>query len=353
MKRKILVIITAMVLAIAMMPAMVFADDGEITVKVTIKNDTFVSPLVNDEGTRVSPAWSGTLLDEYEVFLPEFGSAAVAIEMACSDKGIAYLNTYGGIYFKNIDGLKDSLGIVTHSLRWDSFYDWSGWRFLVNGSEPGSNSVADMVYDDTADPDKQLKEGDTITLAYGVDDLSTDVPFTQGVKLSKTSAKLAKGKSVSLNVSILPKYGIVAENGATWKSSDKNVATVSKSGKVTAKAAGVAKITATASNKLSASCKVTVAPAKTKITGLKAKKKAITVKWKKQNDATGYVIYRAVKKNGTYKAVKTITKKTTTSWTNKNLKKGKKYFYKIKVYKTSKGGKAYSDFSNTKSAKAK
>ncbi len=48
-----------------------------------------------------------------------------------------------------------------------------------------------------------------------------------------------------------------------WKSSDKNVATVSATGKVTAKKAGKAKITATV-NSVSATCQVTVAASQTK-----------------------------------------------------------------------------------------
>lgn len=47
------------------------------------------------------------------------------------------------------------------------------------------------------------------------------------------------------------------------------------------------------------------------VTGLKVKnssKKTVTVTWKKVKGATGYVVYRATKKNGKYKAVKTIKK---------------------------------------------
>jgi hypothetical protein len=71
-------------LVIAMMPAMAFAEDGDITVKVTIKNDSFTSALVNDPGTKVSPRWTGTLVDKYEVTLPTHENATYAIEKACS-----------------------------------------------------------------------------------------------------------------------------------------------------------------------------------------------------------------------------------------------------------------------------
>lgn len=353
MKKKVLMIITAVALVIAMMPAMAFAEDGDITVKVTIKNDNFTSALVNDQGTKVSPRWTGTLVDEYEVTLPRHENATYAIEKACSDNGIAFINdkSWGSSFFKNFDGLKGGLGIQVDS--WGSFYDMSGWKFLVNGAEPGYNGTDDMVNDISADQDKQLNDRDVLTMAYSVDGSTTDMPFIQCVVLDKTAVKTVKGKSVSLTASVLPGYGAVAANGVTWSSSDKTVAAVNTSGKVTAKSAGIAKIKATASNTLFASCKVTILPAKTSITKLVPKKKAVTVKWKKQNDATGYVILRAAKKTGTFKTVKTITKKTVTSWTNKNLKSGKKYFYKVKVYKTSKGGKVYSPLSPAKGVKTK
>lgn len=88
MKKKILMIVTALVLAIAMMPTMVFAADGDITVNVTIKNDNFASTLLNDAGKKINPAWTGTLVDSYEVTIAENETAADAIETACDDNGM-------------------------------------------------------------------------------------------------------------------------------------------------------------------------------------------------------------------------------------------------------------------------
>ena len=77
---------------------------------------------------------------------------------------------------------------------------------------------------------------------------------------------------------------------------------------------------------------------------LNSLKKAIQIKWKKAAKADGYVIYRATFKNGTYKKIKTITKKTKTSYTDKKVKVNKKYYYKVKIYqkvnKKTKIGKA-------------
>jgi len=70
------------------------------------------------------------------------------------------------------------------------------------------------------------------------------------IKLSKKNLTLEIGKSATLKV-------IGAKQAVTWTTSKKTVATVSKAGKVIAKKAGTATITATV-NKKKYTCKVTV-----------------------------------------------------------------------------------------------
>ena len=70
--------------------------------------------------------------------------------------------------------------------------------------------------------------------------------------------------------------------------------------------------------------------------------------------ANGYIIYRSTKKNSGYKNVKTITNGTTLKWTNKKLRKGRRYYFKVKAYRNVNGKKVLSkNFSTVKSAKAK
>mgnify|MGYP000569644580 CR=1 FL=1 len=78
---------------------------------------------------------------------------------------------------------------------------------------------------------------------------------------------------------------------------------------------------------------------------LKKKGKKVLLKWKKVSGVTGYEIYRAEGYFGKYKKIKTVTKATTTSFTNTKLKKGKSYYYKIRAYKTVDGKKVYGDYS--------
>lgn len=75
---------------------------------------------------------------------------------------------------------------------------------------------------------------------------------------------------------------------------------------------------------------------------------ALTLKWKKSIGATGYVIYRASGKNGTYKKIKTITKGTTLTYKNSNLTTGKIYYYKVQPYRKSGGNTTYGSFSSVR-----
>lgn len=77
-----------------------------------------------------------------------------------------------------------------------------------------------------------------------------------------------------------------------------------------------------------------------KAASLKAanQKASIKLSWGKRNEATGYIIYRKTI-DSDYEVIKTITKKTTNSYVDKNISKGMKYFYNIVTYKTVNGQK--------------
>ena len=94
-------------------------------------------------------------------------------------------------------------------------------------------------------------------------------------------------------------------------------------------------------------------PAKTTVKATALKDRKIRLRWKKAAGATGYKIYKAVKKNGKYKLVKTIKKASAVKWTNKKLKAGKKYYYKVRAFRKQYGKTAYGAFSNISYCKAK
>jgi len=81
--------------------------------------------------------------------------------------------------------------------------------------------------------------------------------------------------------------------------------------------------------------------------------KALKVKWKKNNKATGYQVrYSTSKSFDSYKTAK-LTSKNTLSKTLKDLKKSKTYYVKVRAYKTVNGTTYYSAWSNVKTKKTK
>jgi len=96
---------------------------------------------------------------------------------------------------------------------------------------------------------------------------------------------------------------------------------------------------------------VSVKPTPLKVTGVKAvkvKSGQAKISWSKQANVSGYQILRATSKTGTYKSVATTTK---LNYTNKKLTAGKKYYYKVRAYKTVSGKKVYGEYSSIKSVK--
>ncbi len=93
-------------------------------------------------------------------------------------------------------------------------------------------------------------------------------------------------------------------------------------------------------------------PAKAKITKLTAGKRAFTVKWKKQSSVSGYEIQYSLKKNFKSSKKKNVSK-SKNKLTVKKLKKGKKYYVRVRAYKTVKGKKYYGKWSAKKAVKLK
>lgn len=86
------------------------------------------------------------------------------------------------------------------------------------------------------------------------------------------------------------------------------------------------------------------------ITTSKAATKAIRVKWNNISGETGYKIYRATSASGTYKLVKTVPN-TWSSWKDTGKTVGKRYYYKVRAYKTVDGKNILSPYSGYKSYK--
>ena len=83
-----------------------------------------------------------------------------------------------------------------------------------------------------------------------------EIPITE-ISLDKSSATLTEGETTTLTATVLPENTTYGKS-VKWSSSNVAVATVDIMGKVTAKSAGTAIITATSENGKTASCTVTV-----------------------------------------------------------------------------------------------
>lgn len=101
-----------------------------------------------------------------------------------------------------------------------------------------------------------------------------------------------------------------------------------------------------------ANAKPALAKAK-KVKAKRAGKQKIRVSWKRVTGATGYKVYRSTKKNKGFKAVKTIKKAKTVKYTTKKMKKGKRYYFKVRAYRNVGGKKVYSAYSSRVSCKAR
>lgn len=186
-----------------------------------------------------------------------------------------------------------------------------------------------------------------ITLVMLVFILAVPAMEVQAASLNRKTATICVTGSVKLKVKGTSKK-------VKWRTGNKSVATVSSSGKVTGKKPGKVTITAKVGGK-SYKCKVTV-KAPVKINSSKAviksiacnKAKTATITWKKVNKATGYKIYRATSKNGKYTRIKTIKNVNTLKFTDKGLKGGKSYYYKVRAYRKNGAKNSHSKYSAVK-----
>ncbi|MCM1285090.1 MAG: PepSY domain-containing protein [Acetobacter sp.] len=93
----------------------------------------------------------------------------------------------------------------------------------------------------------------------------------------------------------------------------------------------------------------TIKPKKSSLTSIKKNGTNLTVKWKKDNNVTGYQVQYSTNSNFSSSKKVTVSKKSTTSKTIKGLKSNKKYYVRVRAYKTVNGKKFYGPYSAKKS----
>lgn len=201
---------------------------------------------------------------------------------------------------------------------------------------------------------KELAGSSSYTIIKKEEKKETQVQKTQTIKAASAVKKAVNSKVFSLKAS-------TNGNGAlSYTSSNPKVASVSRSGNVTVKSIGTAKITikAAATSTYKAATKtvsVTVTPKKAslvKVSAAGAKKVKLT--WKKDKTVSGYRIAYSYSKN--FKSsVKTVMvkKNTKIAATLTKLKKGNTLYVKVRAYKTVGGKRIYGSYSTPKKVKIK
>ena len=175
-----------------------------------------------------------------------------------------------------------------------------------------------------------------------------DVPAS--MTLSKTSLTLKVGESASLSCSIQP--AAWQGMGTNWSSSSDKVASVDSNGKITANAPGTAVITCKApdSTGLLASCTVTVTMDSIKsFTATPGAYDQISLSWSQVKGAGGYLLLR--KESGQNEVQVAKLSSGTLSYTDKGIKTGTTYYYRIRAYAVSDGMNIFGDYTSYKAAR--
>ena len=191
----------------------------------------------------------------------------------------------------------------------------------------------------------------------------TDRKKLKKVSGLKTKAvKLASGTKSSLSltwskVTGAEKYEIqqyISKKWKTIKTTSKTSYTVTKLKSNKSYKFRVRAIAGTNKGSYSSAYTGKTVPLKTALT-LKAGKKQLTASWKEIANITGYEVTYSTSKKFTKKTTKTVTvkKAKTKKTTIKKLSKGKKYYVKVRAYKTVGKTKIYSAWSSVKNVRVK
>lgn len=183
-------------------------------------------------------------------------------------------------------------------------------------------------------------------------DIRTAEPSITSITLNAKSGNMKVGNVFTLKATVKPNNAIIKR--VTWTSSNSKVASVSSSGKVTAKHPGTAVITGMTINGKSAKCTINVRPQGTPITKLQSQKKGwLNIQYRANRNADGYQIQYGMSSNmkgAKYAAVKNSAIR---SYTRKDVKSGATYYVRVRTFNIVNGKRIYSDWSGIKRMKVK
>ena len=142
--------------------------------------------------------------------------------------------------------------------------------YWCTASIKANQSFINSPYNGWNDFSNKSYGGNFIIKAFTDNETTTTVDVEK-VSLNKSATTLTEGESETLTATITPSNA-TGDKTVKWSSSNAEVAAVDSNGKVTAKKAGTAVITATSSNRKTASCTVTVKQKEIAITGVSLNK---------------------------------------------------------------------------------
>ena len=207
----------------------------------------------------------------------------------------------------------------------DEKYDWD---IITEVQKKNADGTWETVKEDTETDQAEELKGN----------LSVSDPGTYRVK---------KVLNATLNGTKQYRFTVYSNELAVSKKDDKKPSTTEQ--KPSSTTAEQKPSDTTTTQKLSTTAVKDILKKVSKIKLQNLKKRKVRITWKKVKNADGYQVYRATKKNGKYKLVKVVKGNKKVSYTNTKLKKNKKYYYKVRAYRTVKGKKVYGAFSSKKS----
>ena len=160
-------------------------------------------------------------------------------------------------------------------------------------------------------------------------------------KLAKTSF-VYTGKAIKPALTVKDANGKILKNGTDYSVVYRDN-----------KAVGIAKAVITFKGNYSGTKTLSfvILPKGTSLAKVTIAKKSFTVQWKKSNAVTGYQIQYST--NSKFKGAKTVTFQTAVKLTIKSLQGGKKYYIRVRTYKTVGDKNYYSTWSGAKAVTTK
>lgn len=268
----------------------------------------------------------------------------------------------------NTEHLTLSNGADGIQLTWEKTPNATGYRIWRKTGDGSFKKIAELVGDKTTYVDTSVKQKSNTTYTYSIRAISGAVngpypPYVAPANQRQSILRLASAGATATNektgVKLTWKKVTGAKGYRIYRESSSGERKLLKTVKNTVTTYTDKKV----ENQNGKTYTYTVQPysgdqngpaegvSVTRLTGVTLKKASksgsnIKLTWSRNSKAKGYQIYRKTG-SGSWVKVKTITKNSTLTYTDKSVKRGKKYTYKVRAYKDT----SVSQFSGTKTVK--